>query len=252
MLTLTFISSFIIVGFVYSLLAATTTLFYKNKPISELSTKEVNILFGRETIETRVGIFFLNLIATPLSTPAYIIAAIVTLIAYLLTNHSFFGAVGILVVVIISFLLGWKFLIRRGIGGIKLHKLKFVDIRKGDDEYAYIYAVNAKANFKNKYLKMIFTSRLPDYMWSEIQKAMTKNNIYFEDITEGESRDIKIGSITYSYFSDADFKKYGTDINKWQSFLNKAIDKQRVFVEEENQKNPDRPRLHEIYDLWNE
>lgn len=252
MLTLTFILSFIIVGFIYSLLAATTNLFYKNKPISKLSNKEVEILNGKATAGTRVGVFFLNLIATPFSPQAYITAGVITLLAYLLTNYAFLGGTSIFIAIIIAVFLGWKFLIRQGAGHIKLHNLKFVGIEKNDNEYVYTYVVSAKSNFKNKYLKMIFTSQLPDYMWTEIQKAMTKSSIYFEDLTEKEPRDIKIGSLTYSYFSNVDFEKYGTDIKQWQSFLGEAVDKQRTFVEEENKKNPNRPKLYEIYDLWNE
>ena len=252
MLAQTFILSFIIVGFIYALLAATTNLFYKNKSISELSSKEIEILNGKATGGTRVGVFFLNLIATPISPPAYIIAGVITLLVYLFTNYAFLGGTGIFIAIVVVFLLGWKFLIRQGTGHIKLHNLKFVDIEKNGNEYLYVYVVSAKSNFKNKYLKMIFTSPLPDYMWTEIQKAMTKNSIYFEDLTKGEPRDVKIGHLTYSYFSDTDFEKYGTDIKQWQSFLNKAVDKQSSFVAQENKKNPNRPKLYEVYDLWNE
>lgn len=244
--------TFIAVGFIYSLLSAFTSVFYKNKPISDLSQSEIEILDGKASIGTKIGIFFLSLISIPLSPPPYIIAVVVTLLAYLFTSYTLLGGVGSFVAIIIAFALGWKFLIRQGTGHIKLHNLKFVDIQKEGDEYVYTYVVSAKLNFKNKYLKMTFTSQLPDYMWTEIQKAMMKNGIHFEDLVEGKLQDIKIGSITYSYFSDADFEKYGTDINKWQSTLNEAVDKQRTFVEEENQKNPDRPKLYEIYDLWNQ
>lgn len=178
--------------------------------------------------------------------PIYIIAGVVTLIAYLFTSYTFFGSAAIFITIIISVVLAWKFVARQGTGHIKLHNLKFVDIQNESDKYLYTYALNGKSNFKNKYLKMTFASQLPDYMWTEIQKAMTKNNIYFEDITKDEMQDIGIGSITYSYFTEADFDKYGTDINKWQLLLNDAVEKQREFVEKENQRNPDRPKLYEI------
>lgn len=252
MLALTFILSFIVVGLIYSVLAAFTGVFYKNKPISELSQAEIEILDGKATIWTKLSIFLLSLISTPISPPSYIIAGVATLLVYLVTSYGFGGGTGIFIAIIIAFVLGWKFFIKQGAGHIKLHNLKFVDIEKNGGEYVYTYAVSAKLNFKNKYLKMIFTSRLPDYMWIEIQKAMTKNKLHFEDITKGQPLNIKIGHITYSYFSNADFEKYGTDIDKWQSLLDKAIKKQRAFVEGENKKNPDRPKLYEIYDLWNE
>ena len=251
-LTLIFGLAFIATSFVYAFLAAITTIFYRNKFIGDLGAVERDILYGRAGIGKRTGMFFLNLFGSVMAPPIYIIAGVVTLIAYLFTSYTFFDSVGIFIAIIISVVLGWKFLARQGTGHIKLHNLKFVDIQKVGSEYIYTYVVRAKLNFKNKYLKMVFTSQLPDYMWTEIQKAMAKNNIYFEDLVEGKPQDIKIGSITYSYFSDADFEKYGTDINKWQSALNKAVDKQTKLVEEENQKNPNRPKLYEIYDLWNE
>lgn len=249
MLALIFILSFVVVGFIYSVLAAFTGILYKNKPLSELSRPEREILDGKATIWTKLGIFLLSLISISISPPPYIIAGVATLLVYLATSYGFGGGIGIFITITIAVFLGWKFLIRQGTGHIKLHNLKFVNIEKNGDEYVYIYVVSAKLNFKNKYLKMLFTSRLPDYMWTEIQKAMAKNCIYFEDLTEGEPQNIKIGSIAYSYFSDADFKKYSTNIKQWQSFLKKAVDKQRTFVEKEMKKNPDRSKLYEIYDL---
>lgn len=86
MLSKTFFFSFITVGVIYALLAATTTLFYKNKQVAELTLKEIDILKGNASVQTRIEMFFLSLIATLFFPPAYITASVITLIVYLLTN----------------------------------------------------------------------------------------------------------------------------------------------------------------------
>lgn len=99
-----FIFSFITVAFIYAFLASMTTLFYRNKFASDLSNVEWQISVGKASISERVGMFFLNLfwgIITPL---IYILAGILTSIAYLFVNGVNQMAlinVGVLVVVIL-------------------------------------------------------------------------------------------------------------------------------------------------------
>lgn len=138
MLALIFILSFVVVGFIYSVLAAFTGILYKNKPISGLSQAEREILDGKATIWTKLGIFLLSLISTPISPPPYIIAGVATLLVYLATSYGFGDGIGVFITIIIAVFLGQKFLIRQGTGHIKLHNLKFVGIEKNDNELGKI------------------------------------------------------------------------------------------------------------------
>lgn len=120
---------------------------------------------------------------------------------------------------------------------MKLHNLELVEMKSNDDNYIYIYAVLAKSFFKKKYLKFIFNSDLPHYWWTEIQKVMTRNNLYFEDLTENEPVDLEIGTFSYSQFSDKDLSKYGTTVNGWRKLRKEAVVTQRAFVNTHNEKH---------------
>jgi hypothetical protein len=67
-------------------------------------------------------------------------------------------------------------------------------------------------------------------------------NFCFEDIFGKETK-LQIGIIKCSYFTDDDFKQYGTEISNWKCLLDDAIDKQMAFSKEYTKKfgNPKFP-----------
>ena len=79
-----FIAAFIVVATAYSILAAATKIFYKDKPISELSEVESDILFDRAKFITRIGVFFLNFAGSIISPQVLSIVELITLIIYLI------------------------------------------------------------------------------------------------------------------------------------------------------------------------
>jgi len=104
--------AFVATSFVYALLAATTTIFYRNKPIRELSVTELGILHGKASVGEKITVFFSNLFSSIIAPPVYIIAIVITLVAYLFTSYTFFSGIGIFIAIIIFVVLVWKFLIR--------------------------------------------------------------------------------------------------------------------------------------------
>ena len=79
-----FIFTFIFVGIISSVIAATTNFYYQRKSIIELSQLEIRILQGQATFLDRVKIFILNLISTPLSIPNYVISIIISIVIYII------------------------------------------------------------------------------------------------------------------------------------------------------------------------
>ncbi len=119
---------------------------------------------------------------------------------------------------------------------MRLHKLDFVDIFKEGEKYIHVYAVFAKSFFKKHYLKFTFVSDLPHYYWTDVQKTMTRDKLYFEDLVEGKPTKLEIGTIRYAHFVDDDFQQFGTDLDNWKRLLDDALDKQKVFQDEYNEK----------------
>ncbi len=78
-----FLISFGFVAFIYAILAATTTIFYRNKLTEELSHYERNVIYGRATIGNRIALFFGNLLSSFVAPPVYILAGLITLITWL-------------------------------------------------------------------------------------------------------------------------------------------------------------------------
>lgn len=78
-----FLISFVAVALIYAILAATTTMFYRNKEVTELSHLERNVLYGRATIGDRFLLFFGNILASYAALPVYILAGLITLITWL-------------------------------------------------------------------------------------------------------------------------------------------------------------------------
>ena len=79
-----YLLSFFGVAFFYALLAATTTIFYRNKYPENLSHNERNILYKRATIIDRLSMFFGNLVTSIFAPPVYILAGIITFIIWLI------------------------------------------------------------------------------------------------------------------------------------------------------------------------
>lgn len=80
-----FMISFGAIALVYAILAATTTIFYKNKSTEELSHYERNILYRRATIGDRIALFFGNLLLSFVAPAIYVTAGLITLVSWLLS-----------------------------------------------------------------------------------------------------------------------------------------------------------------------
>jgi len=84
-LSIVFMFTFVIASVIYSFLSAFTSIFYRNKYAENLSRIEYEIRNGKAGIEKRVGLFFLSLFSCFMFPPIYIIAGLVTFVAYLIT-----------------------------------------------------------------------------------------------------------------------------------------------------------------------
>lgn len=78
-----YLKAFLVVAAIYSLIAAFSSVFYKNKETSELNTLERDILYGRATIGTRLGVLFKNLLMSIMAPQVHIVAGVITGIIYL-------------------------------------------------------------------------------------------------------------------------------------------------------------------------
>ena len=116
---------------------------------------------------------------------------------------------------------------------MKLKILNLIDIENKGDQYSYIYAILAASFFRNIYLKCIFRSKIPHFWWAEIQITMNNLGIYFEDLTKGVPKDIKIGTLEYLDFSPSDIERFGTDTRIWtKTHLDEAINKVNLLKKE--------------------
>ena len=77
--------TFLIVNFLYALVAATSRVFYEDKPVTQLSFNEMDILNGNATFGTRLSVFIHNTIAGIIHIPGHIISLIVTSLIYIFT-----------------------------------------------------------------------------------------------------------------------------------------------------------------------
>lgn len=129
---------------------------------------------------------------------------------------------------------------------MKLCNLELVEMNSKDKKCIYVYAVLAKSFFKKKFIKILFESQLPHYWWSEIQKTMVKNKLFFEDLVKSKSVSLDIGILYFNYFNTDDLKKYGTDLRNWKILKDTAVKKQMELCEEYNAQHgsPD------LSDLW--
>jgi hypothetical protein len=68
----------------YSIIAAFSSFFYRNKLPSELSVAESKILGGEANIGEKLSIFFVNLIGGFIAPPVWIIAGFITFFIYII------------------------------------------------------------------------------------------------------------------------------------------------------------------------
>jgi hypothetical protein len=118
---------------------------------------------------------------------------------------------------------------------MKLKKISLLDIEKTENEYVYTYGVFATSFFKKIFFKLCFTSKLPHFVWKEIQKMMINQDIYFEDLVIGVKKDIKIGTIEYLNLTDNDIEQYGKSIHNWETILKSTIKLQSSLEKEYNE-----------------
>lgn len=76
--------SFLIASALFASVAAFTTLFYRNRPVHDLSERERDILYGRARLHDRLMIFLVNLLASVIAPPVYITTIILAGILWLL------------------------------------------------------------------------------------------------------------------------------------------------------------------------
>ncbi len=118
---------------------------------------------------------------------------------------------------------------------MKLKKIELLNIEKGDGGYEYIYGAFGISLFLfKKFYKITFTSDLPHWWWSEIQKQMVRKKIYFEDLLDkrNEKLDIGMGKVQCIPFTKEDEYIYGVSLQRWKVLLNKAVDKQKELSDD--------------------
>lgn len=132
----------------------------------------------------------------------------------------------------------------------KLKKFTLVDIKIENNEYKYIYLLNSKKFFKTFYFKLIFSSKLPFYLFTDIMKVMKNEGFFFEDLIDREI-ELSIGKVSVSEFSELDYDRYSDNHNSWISnFFDDAFNNQKKLQKEYENKfgYPDDLGLHEAWD----
>ncbi|MBW1812695.1 MAG: hypothetical protein JRJ39_03170 [Deltaproteobacteria bacterium] len=67
---------------------------------------------------------------------------------------------------------------------------------------------------------------------------MNNLGIFFEELTKGVPKDIKIGTLEYLDFSPSDIERFGTDTGIWaKTHLEEAINKVNLFKKEYESKH---------------
>ncbi len=119
---------------------------------------------------------------------------------------------------------------------MKLQNLELVEMISKNEKFIYVYAVLAKSFFRKKIIKLSFESELPHYWWSEIQRTMINNKIFFENLVENKNIVLDIGTLSFDYFDGNDLKKYGDSVNAWKDLKKIAIETQMKFCKEYDSK----------------
>jgi len=115
---------------------------------------------------------------------------------------------------------------------MKLKKIELLDIYKAGAGFEYIYGAFGKSLFSKKFYKITFSSDKPQWWWTEIQKQMAKQGVFFEDLLEQDTTDIGMGILQCVPFSKEDTEKFGEELDIWKKHLKNAIEKSRILSEE--------------------
>lgn len=132
----------------------------------------------------------------------------------------------------------------------KLKKFTLVDIKVENNVYKYIYLLNSKKFFKSLHFKLIFNSKLPFYLFTDIMKVMKNEGYLFEDLIDREV-ELSIGTVLVNQFSQTDYEKYSSNHDAWKTlFFDDAFNSQQKLQKEyENEFGyPDDLGLHEAWD----
>jgi len=122
---------------------------------------------------------------------------------------------------------------------MRLKKIELLDIYKTSAGYEYVYGAFGKSLFSRKFYKITFSSDKPQWWWSEIQKEMAKEGIYFEDLLEKDSTNIGMGILRCVPFSREDTEQFGEDLTVWKNHLRNAVEKSRELSEEYRKEHGD-------------
>ena len=77
---------FIVITVIYSFLSAFSKVFYKDKPMTELSLNEMRILNGEAGFDTRISVIFRNLLFGIMFIPGHISSVIISFILYFILS----------------------------------------------------------------------------------------------------------------------------------------------------------------------
>jgi len=58
--------------------------------------------------------------------------------------------------------------------------------------------------------------------------------LFFEDLQKGCPKDIHIGTVELGDYTESDKNHYGTSQLEWRPFLDKALEKARIYQDEYN------------------
>ena len=115
---------------------------------------------------------------------------------------------------------------------MKLKKIELLDIYKAGAGFEYIYGAFGTSLFSKKFYKITFSSDKPQWWWTEIQKQMAKQGIFFEDLLEQDTTDIGMGNLRCVPFSKEDTEQFSEDLDIWKKHLDNAVEKSRKLSEE--------------------
>ena len=112
----------------------------------------------------------------------------------------------------------------------KLNKFCFVDIKKDKGLYSYTYLLQSQRFFLFKLnWKMLFVSKLPFYLFTDISKVFFNEGFYFEDLINNDV-ELQIGSINVKKFTKSDQDTYSGEYAYWDTqYLDDALDKQKNY-----------------------
>ena len=115
--------------------------------------------------------------------------------------------------------------------------IDFVEIERVENDYVSIYATEGDSFFKKVYYKIIFISKNPYYMWTDIEKALIKYKFKFEGTPKNMQIDLGFGTLQYSNFTNDDKQKYTTDTIHWDKLKDEACTKQVELMHEYSDKH---------------